>query len=150
MANTSIISRINYLTLETEGRNLRLRTFAWIILLLVGAFLGANITSWKLPYTMPENAREGKTVWQKNNCISCHALFGNGGYVGNDLTKLLERRSEDEVLNYLTDPPVMRPNREHLHPALETADAEALISYLKFLGDIPTLGWPPEPREVRE
>lgn len=99
---------------------------------------------------MPEDAREGKTVWQEHNCISCHTLFGNGGYVGDDLTKLLERWSEDEVINYLTDPPVMRPNRERLHPALETADAKAITGYFKFIRDIPTLGWPPEPREVKE
>ena len=28
----------------------------------------------------------GRIVWQKNNCQSCHQLYGLGGYLGPDLT----------------------------------------------------------------
>ncbi|GAB6174543.1 cytochrome c [Paradesulfitobacterium aromaticivorans] len=129
---------------------MRLRTFALVSLIIVAAFVGANITSWKLPYPMPEDAQEGKAVWQKHNCVSCHTLFGNGGYVGDDMTNILKRRTAEDVQRYLTNPPVMRPNREHLHPPLEPGEAEFLTSYLRFVGDIPTLGWPPEPREAKQ
>lgn len=46
--------------------------------------------------TEPENggkisaaAVEGKMVWQKYNCISCHQLYGLGGYMGPDLTNVI-------------------------------------------------------------
>lgn len=31
-------------------------------------------------------AAEGRLVWQKYNCQSCHQLYGLGGYLGPDLT----------------------------------------------------------------
>lgn len=33
-----------------------------------------------------EKAAEGRLVWQKYNCQSCHQLYGLGGYLGPDLT----------------------------------------------------------------
>jgi len=34
-------------------------------------------------------AEHGKEIWQKNNCTSCHQLFGMGGYLGPDLTTVI-------------------------------------------------------------
>lgn len=33
-----------------------------------------------------DKAAEGRLVWQKYNCQSCHQLYGLGGYLGPDLT----------------------------------------------------------------
>ncbi|MCC6410278.1 MAG: c-type cytochrome [Saprospiraceae bacterium] len=32
---------------------------------------------------------EGRLVWQKYNCQSCHQLYGLGGYLGPDLTNVM-------------------------------------------------------------
>lgn len=37
----------------------------------------------------PQSDR-GRMVWQKNQCQTCHQLFGLGGYLGPDLTHLME------------------------------------------------------------
>lgn len=38
--------------------------------------------------TMSQDAIYGEDLWQKNNCTSCHQLYGLGGYLGPDLTNL--------------------------------------------------------------
>jgi Cytochrome c. len=92
---------------------------------------------------MPEQAIAGKLVWQRNNCVSCHTLFGNGGYAADDLTQVTSKETPSYLINYLVRPPVMRPNKVTHHPALDEMDAENLVHYLEFIQTIPTLGWPP-------
>lgn len=40
---------------------------------------------------------EGRIVWQKNNCQSCHQLYGLGGYLGPDLTDFYSAPGKGEV-----------------------------------------------------
>ncbi|MDX5348875.1 MAG: cytochrome c [Hymenobacteraceae bacterium] len=37
---------------------------------------------------------EGKLLWQKHNCSSCHQLYGLGGYLGPDLTNTLSAKGK--------------------------------------------------------
>ncbi len=124
---------------------MKLGTFALISILSLGGFVLANYSSIRLPEPIPEEAVLGKRVWQTHECISCHTLFGNGGYIGDDLTNIVSKRSSEELLDFMTKPPVMRPNHKKLHPGLSLEETKNLISYLEFVHKIPTLGWPPEP-----
>lgn len=36
-------------------------------------------------------ASEGRLVWQKYNCQSCHQLYSLGGYLGPDLTNVISQ-----------------------------------------------------------
>ncbi len=45
-----------------------------------------------------EKAAEGRLVWQKYNCQSCHQLYGLGGYLGPDLTNICSDSMRGEVL----------------------------------------------------
>lgn len=36
-------------------------------------------------------ASEGRLVWQKYNCQSCHQLYNLGGYLGPDLTNVISQ-----------------------------------------------------------
>jgi nitric oxide reductase subunit C len=38
---------------------------------------------------LTKEATQGKMVWQKYNCQSCHQIYGLGGYLGPDLTNLM-------------------------------------------------------------
>jgi nitric oxide reductase subunit C len=35
-----------------------------------------------------KSENEGKQLFQKHNCISCHQLYGLGGYIGPELTTI--------------------------------------------------------------
>jgi nitric oxide reductase subunit C len=39
--------------------------------------------------SMNSKATEGKLLYQKYNCTSCHQLYGLGGYLGPELTTIL-------------------------------------------------------------
>lgn len=99
---------------------------------------------------MPEQAIAGKLVWQRHNCVSCHTLFGHGGYSADDLTNITAKKTSLDLINYLVEPPVMRPNKYTRHLALDEGDAAALVHYLEFAETIPTLGWPPQPKETEK
>lgn len=123
---------------------MKLKGFILISALSLGGFFFLNWQSSRLPAPMPEEAIRGKQVWQAYNCVSCHTIFGNGGYVGDDMTTIVNKRSDEELLDFFVNPPVMRPNRQRRHPHVPKEDAIPLIQYFKFLSSIPTLGWPPK------
>lgn len=129
--------------LETEGTILKFRTFLLLSTLSFGLFVVVNLLSAKLPSSIPEQAAAGKRVWQRHNCVSCHTLFGNGGYIADDLTHITTKKNPSELVEYLVNPPVMRPNKYKHHPALAEEDAINLVQYFEFVNKIPTLGWPP-------
>lgn len=45
-----------------------------------------------------KKASEGRIVWQKNNCQSCHQLYGLGGYLGPDLTNVISNPKKGEII----------------------------------------------------
>lgn len=46
---------------------------------------------------LTEKALQGENIWLKNNCNSCHQLYGLGGYLGPDLTNIYSTRKKDET-----------------------------------------------------
>jgi nitric oxide reductase subunit C len=46
---------------------------------------------------LSEAAADGKKLWQKHNCISCHQLYGLGGFMGPDLTNVMSDPAKGEV-----------------------------------------------------
>jgi nitric oxide reductase subunit C len=127
---------------------LKLRTLLIVGALSFALFIAINLISARLPTPIPERAKQGKQVWQRNNCISCHTLFGNGGYVGDDLTHIVGKKTPSQVAEYLVHPPVMRPNKHTHHPALNAEEARNLVQYFQYIDTIPTLGWPPQGEKV--
>lgn len=129
---------------------MKLRSFMLISALSLGGFTLMTWQSSQLTYPMPEEATQGKQVWQEYNCISCHSLFGNGGYNADDMTRIVRKRSSQELMNFFDNPPVMRPNHNRLHPKLNQQEAQKLVQYFIFLDKIPTLGWPPKAQKPGE
>ena len=90
------------------------------------AWVHPGVESAALP---PEAAVEGKKVWLKKNCMTCHQQFGLGGYLGPDLTDALERRGEKYVRWILRHGRGEMPDLE-----LEEADITRLIAFLEYMG----------------
>lgn len=129
---------------------MKLKTFILVSVVSFGMFGWANYASWSLPHPIEEDEVLGKKVWQKYNCVSCHTLFGNGGYVGQDLTHIRAKRNQAELIDFFLNPPIYPPHKKHRHPGLTRVEAENLISYFEFLDKIPTLGWPPASRNMED
>jgi nitric oxide reductase subunit C len=45
---------------------------------------------------LSEKAIKGENIWLKNNCNSCHQIYGLGGYLGPDLTNVYSNKNKNE------------------------------------------------------
>lgn len=72
----------------------------------------------------------GKKLFQKYNCISCHQLYGLGGYLGPELTNACSdpARGELYMRAFLQAGGTRMPN---FHFSAEEVDD--IISYLKYV-----------------
>ena len=77
----------------------------------------------------------GKHIWESNNCMGCHTLFGEGAYYAPDLTKVYTRRSENFIKIFLNDPNAMYPGkRKMVSYKFSDKEIEDLISFFKWWG----------------
>jgi len=83
------------------SKNIRLIVF----IMLCISFTGYTFTIYIKPLEIKEEAGfnkeeaiEGRLVWQKYNCQSCHQLYGLGGYLGPDLTNVYSHPLKGESL----------------------------------------------------
>ena len=73
-----------------------------------------------------KKAAEGRLVWQKYNCQSCHQFYGLGGYLGPDLTNMMSRKDAVNIVKG------MIVNGTKIMPAYQISDSEfqALVEFL--------------------
>ena len=84
----------------------------------------------------------GKEIWEANNCMGCHTIMGEGGYYAPELTKVIDRRGEAYVKAVLQAPISWGPNgRKMVKYEMNTADAEAMVAYLKWIGKLELNGF---------
>ena len=97
----------------------------------------ANITA--------EVAR-GKRIWEDNNCMGCHTLFGEGAYYAPELTKAVERRGKPWLRMFLKNPEAMYPNdRKMVNYHFNDAQIEDAIAFLDWCGHVDLNGFPAKP-----
>ena len=114
-----------------------------IFLMLFVCFLAFSIWIYAIPLFSPTPysekelhlVAEGRLVWQKYNCHTCHQLYGLGGYLGPDLTNVYSRTSNNEA--YIKG--IIKSGVKQM-PAFEISDDEmkALLHFLKNVDDTGT------------
>ena len=84
----------------------------------------------------------GKEIWESNNCMGCHTILGEGADYAPELTKVIERRGEGYVKAVLQSPVPWGPKgRKMVKYEMNDADAEAMIAYFKWIGNIDLNGF---------
>ena len=84
----------------------------------------------------------GKEIWESNNCMGCHTILGEGAYYAPELTKVIERRGEGYVKAVLQSPVPWEPKgRKMVKYEMNDADAEAMVAYFKWIGNIDLNGF---------
>jgi nitric oxide reductase subunit C len=72
----------------------------------------------------------GKNIWESNNCMGCHTIFGEGAYYAPELTKVYNRRSEEFIKILLKDPIAMYPGkRKMVQYNFSNGEIDDLISF---------------------
>ncbi|CAM3645392.1 nitric oxide reductase, cytochrome c-containing subunit [Flavobacterium saliperosum S13] len=115
-------------------------TFLIFIGLTIYSFMPANDQS---NYSkIDKKVIRGKEIWESNNCMGCHTLLGEGGYYAPELTKVIDRRGEGYVKAVLMSPIPWAPKgRKMVKYNMNEADAEAVIAFLKWNGQIDLNGF---------
>lgn len=93
-----------------------------------------------------ESVIRGKNIWESNNCMGCHTIFGEGAYYAPELTKVYVRRSEEFIKMFLKDPLAMYPGkRKMVKYDFSDGEIEDIISFLKWCSEVDLNGFPAEP-----
>lgn len=91
---------------------------------------------------MSEDVRSGKHLFQKYNCISCHQIFGLGGYMGPDLTNCISSDGGPQRADiWLRNGSIKMPNFN-----LSDQEVNDLIAFLTYIDKTGTS--PPKEFEI--
>jgi nitric oxide reductase subunit C len=95
---------------------------------------------------MTEQVVAGKKIWEKNNCMGCHTLFGEGAYYAPELTRVYARRGPDWMRVFLKDPEAMFPGeRKMVNYHFTDREIDEVIAFLEWCGKVDLNGFPAEP-----
>jgi nitric oxide reductase subunit C len=116
------------------------------------AFIGLTVDTFRqIPALTHSSAitpavAHGKEVWDKNNCMGCHTILGEGGYYAPELTKVYERRGPAFIRAMLKDPESMYPGQRRMQKySLTDAEIDDLIAFFQWIGQMDLQGFPPQP-----
>ena len=101
--------------------------------------------------TMTESVVHGKALWEKNNCVGCHTILGEGAYYAPELGNVFQRRgASDEttfksyMLGWMASQPLAIPDRRKM-PQFNLTEEEvnAMSDFLIWTSKVDTNEWPP-------
>ena len=85
----------------------------------------------------------GKDLWDSNNCMGCHTIFGEGAYYAPELTKVFTRRGPEFIHAMLTNPEALYPGqRKMVTYKFTEEEKQALIAFFKWIGEVDLNGFP--------
>ena len=91
----------------------------------------------------PEVAH-GKQLWEKNDCIGCHTILGEGAYFAPELGNVYKRRGGEFIKAWIKAQPTGAPGRRQMpHFNLSEQDLDDLVAFLKWTSEVNTEKWPP-------
>ncbi|MBY0436117.1 MAG: cytochrome c [Cyclobacteriaceae bacterium] len=73
-------------------------------------------------------AIQGKVLWQKYNCSSCHQLYGLGGFIGPDLTTTISRKGDAYAKAIILSGTKRMP-----HYGITEQEADAITKFLSYV-----------------
>jgi nitric oxide reductase subunit C len=87
-------------------------------------------------------AIRGKKIWEKNNCMGCHTILGEGAYYAPELTKVIDRRGAGYVKAILMSPVPWQPHgRKMVAYKMSSSDADDVVAFFKWIGNIDLNGF---------
>lgn len=102
--------------------------------------------------TLTASVERGKHVWEKNSCVNCHSILGEGAYFAPELGNVWVRYGGDSdpdaaregLKAWIANQPTGAEGRRQM-PNFHLSDQELddLIDFLKWTNSIKTQNWPP-------
>ncbi|TYB85746.1 cytochrome c [Oceaniovalibus sp. ACAM 378] len=109
-----------------------------------------NVSTAGMP--MSEAVVRGKHVWERNSCINCHTLHGEGAYFAPELGNVMTRwgvtddpEGAFEILGSWLEsqPSGLEGRRQMPYFELSEEDTRGLAEFLRFADKTNKQGWPP-------
>lgn len=134
---------------KSMARNIYLGGSVFFVLVFLGLTFD---TTQRLPKSdnraaLTEKVALGKKVWERNDCIGCHTLLGEGAYFAPELGNVYERfgKSKAAIIGFIKSRPANGiPGRRSMPQFnLSDEDLDALAEFLKYTSEIKTQNWPP-------
>lgn len=95
---------------------------------------------------MSADVIRGKHIWERENCMGCHTILGEGAYYAPELTQVVDRRGREWISVFMKDPEAMFPGRRRMvQYDFSEEEIQDVIAFLAWIGEIDTNGFPPEP-----
>lgn len=95
---------------------------------------------------LSQSVVNGKRLWESNNCMGCHTLFGEGAYYAPELTKVVDRRGAEWIKIFLKDPQAMFPGeRKMTNYHFNDQQIDDLVAFLAWAGKVDLNGFPADP-----
>ncbi|AWK89550.1 c-type cytochrome [Azospirillum thermophilum] len=101
---------------------------------------------------LSDSVARGKHVWERNSCINCHTLLGEGAYFAPELGNVWVRYGGDKdpesaraaLIAWMQSQPSGVEGRRQM-PQFNLTDQELndLVDFLAWTSTIRTQGWPP-------
>ncbi len=93
----------------------------------------------------------GKKIWEKNDCVGCHTIVGEGAYYAPELMNVFQRRGgSDEgafkayMQGWMAAQPLAIPNRRKMPQFnLTSEEVDNLSDFLIWTSKINANDWPP-------
>mgnify|MGYP003624409581 FL=1 len=101
---------------------------------------------------LTEEVVHGKRIWERNSCINCHTLHGEGAYfapeLGNVMTRWGVMEDADDAAETLgawmeSQPSGIEGRRQMPYFELTDEEVRALSEFLRWADQTDTQGWPP-------
>lgn len=95
---------------------------------------------------LTESVARGKHIFDKNNCMGCHTILGEGAYYAPELTKVATRRSERYIKNIINDPDRYSPSpRRMVKYNMSEQELNDIYAFFVWIGKVDLHDFPPEP-----
>ena len=125
--------------------------FAVFILLVIQTVSHVNGEA-SHPEEITEKVALGKEVWERNSCINCHSILGEGAYFAPELGNVWVRYggpddaegASDFIKAWMKSQPTGIEGRRQMPQFhLSEEELDALVEFFRWTSRIDTQGWPP-------
>lgn len=139
----------------TKGmaRNIYYGGSVFFFLLLVGLTFDTMLELPKRDHreNITESVANGKHLWEKNNCIGCHSLMGEGAYFAPELANVFDRYGDGDeaqfetfLQSWMAIQPLNVPGRRQMPQFnLTQEQVHDIAQFLIWTSRIDDNGWPP-------
>ena len=150
---SNISDNMNDRLTKRMSRNIYIGGTLFSILLLIGLTVDTVRQTPKRENRaeLTKEVANGKHIWEKNNCVGCHTILGEGAYYAPELGNVFKRRGNSDVATFkaylagwMASQPLQEAGRRKM-PQFNLTDKEVndMAEFLIWTSQIDTNNWPP-------